>query len=80
MESFFAVIIWIAALDYFDEAAFQAKDDFSKVFYREEPNFSHATFATPRSSVGFENPVFLVIVAASLTIFLIAFIVILRKG
>jgi hypothetical protein len=25
MESFFAVIIWIATLDYFDEAAFQAK-------------------------------------------------------
>jgi hypothetical protein len=25
MESFFAVIIWIASLDYFDEAAFQAK-------------------------------------------------------
>ena len=64
----------------FSDAAFQGKDDFSKVFYREEPNFSRATFATPRSSVGFENPVFLVIVAVSLTIFLIAFIVILRKG
>ena len=25
MESFFAVIIWIATLDYFNEAAFQAK-------------------------------------------------------
>jgi len=64
----------------FSDAAFQAKDDFSKVFYREEPNFSRATFATPRSSVGFENPVFLMIVAASLTIFLIAFIIILKKG
>jgi uncharacterized protein YjbI with pentapeptide repeats len=64
----------------FSDAAFQGKDDFSKVFYREEPNFSRATFATPRSSVGFENPVFLIIVAASLTIFLIAFIIILKKG
>ena len=64
----------------FSDAAFQGKDDFSKVFYREEPNFSRATFATPRSSIGFENPVFLIIVAASLTIFLIAFIVILKKG
>jgi len=64
----------------FSDATFQAKDDFSKVFYREEPNFSRATFATPRPSVGFENPVFLMIVAASLAIFLIAFIIILKKG
>jgi uncharacterized protein YjbI with pentapeptide repeats len=64
----------------FSDAVFQGVDDFSKVFYQQEPNFTRATFARPRSSVGFENPVFLVIVAASLTVFLIAFIVILRKG
>ena len=63
----------------FSDAAFQAKDDFSKVSYRQEPNFTRTTFATPRSSVGFDNPVFLAIVAGSLVIFFVAFILILRK-
>jgi uncharacterized protein YjbI with pentapeptide repeats len=64
----------------FSDAAFQGKDDFSKVTYRQEPNFTRTTFATPRSSVGFDNPVFLAIVAGSLVIFFVAFILILRKG
>src|SRR5712691_11202002 len=64
----------------FSDAAFKAKDDFAKVFYQQEPNFTRAKFATPRSSTGFENPVFLAIVGAALLIFLIAFIVILKKG
>jgi len=64
----------------FADAAFQAKDDFSKVSYRQEPNFTRTTFATPRSSVGFDNPVFLAIVAGSLVIFFVAFILILIRG
>ena len=64
----------------FADAAFKGKDDFSKVFYHQEPNFTRTTFASPRSTVGFENPAFLAIVAASLLIFLIAFVIILKKG
>jgi uncharacterized protein YjbI with pentapeptide repeats len=64
----------------FSDADFKAKDDFAKVFYQQEPNFTRAKFATPRSSTGFENPVFMAIVGAALLIFLIAFIVILKKG
>jgi uncharacterized protein YjbI with pentapeptide repeats len=64
----------------FSDADFKAKDDFAKVFYQQEPNFTRAKFATPRSSTGFENPVFLAIVGVALLIFLIAFIVILKKG
>lgn len=63
----------------FSDADFQGKDDFSKVFYQQEPNFSRAKFAMPRSSIGFENPVFLVIVGVALAAFLIAFIVILKR-
>ena len=64
----------------FSDADFKAKDDFAKVFYQQEPNFTRAKFAGPRSSVGFENPVLLVIVSVALAIFLIAFIVILKRG
>lgn len=64
----------------FSDAAFQARADFSKVFYQQEPNFTRATFATPRSTLGFENPVFLAIVVASLIIFFLAFTVLLKKG
>ena len=64
----------------FSDANFKAKDDFAKVFYQQEPNFTRAKFATPRSSAGFENPVFLAIVGTALLIFLIAFIMILKKG
>ena len=64
----------------FSDAAFQAKDDFARVFYQQEPNFTRATFAVPRSSAGFENPVFLTIIVASLMIFFLAFIIILKKG
>ena len=64
----------------FSDADFKAKDDFAKVFYQQEPNFTRAKFATPRSSSGFENPVFLAIVGVALLIFLIAFFVILKKG
>ena len=64
----------------FSDADFKAKDDFAKVFYQQEPNFTRAKFAAPRSAVGFENPVFLAIVAGALAIFLVAFIVILKKG
>ena len=64
----------------FTDAEFQGKDDFAKVFYQQEPNFTRAQFATPRSSASFEHPVFLAIVGGALVIFLIAFIVILKKG
>jgi hypothetical protein len=64
----------------FTDAAFKAKDDFAKVFYKQEPNFTRTTFGAPRSTVGFENPVFLAIVVTSLVIFLIAFIIMLKKG
>ncbi|TAL11115.1 MAG: hypothetical protein EPO02_05535 [Nitrospirae bacterium] len=64
----------------FSDADFRAKDDFAKVFYQQEPNFTRARFASPRSSVGFENPLLLAIVAGALAVFLIAFIVILKKG
>lgn len=64
----------------FSDAEFKARDDFAKVFYQQEPNFTRARFAVPRSSVGFENPVLLAIVAGALAVFLIAFIVILKKG
>ena len=64
----------------FTDTTFQGKDDFAKVFYQQEPNFTRATFATPRSSATLENPVFLAIVGAGLFLFLIAFIVILRKS
>jgi uncharacterized protein YjbI with pentapeptide repeats len=64
----------------FTDAAFQAKDDFAKVFYQQEPNFTRTSFAAPRSLVGFENPVFLLSVVASLIIFLAAFIVMLKRG
>ena len=64
----------------FSDADFRAKDDFSKVFYQQEPNFTRAKFAAPRSTVGFENPVLLAIVAGALAVFLIAFIVILKKS
>lgn len=64
----------------FSDADFKAKDDFAKVFYQQEPNFTRARFANPRSSVGFENPVLLAIVAGALAVFLIAFIVILKKS
>jgi uncharacterized protein YjbI with pentapeptide repeats len=64
----------------FSDADFRARDDFAKVFYQQEPNFTRAKFASPRSSVGFENPVLLVIVSVALAIFLIAFIIILKKG
>ena len=64
----------------FSDADFKAKDDFSKVFYQQEPNFTRAKFAAPRSTVGFENPVLLAIVAGALAVFLIAFIVILKKS
>ncbi len=64
----------------FSDADFRAKDDFAKVFYQQEPNFTRARFASPRSSAGFENPVFLAIVAGALAVFLVAFIIILKKG
>ena len=64
----------------FSDAAFKAKDDFAKVFYQQEPNFTRAKFASPRSSVGFENPVLLAIVAGALVVFFIAFVVILKRG
>jgi uncharacterized protein YjbI with pentapeptide repeats len=64
----------------FSDAAFKGKDDFSKVFYRQEPNFTRATFASPRSSVGFENPFFLAVAGASLVIFFLVFLMILKKG
>jgi len=64
----------------FTDAEFRGKDDFAKVFYKEEPNFTRAKFASPRSSAGFENPVFLAIVGVALAVFLIAFIVMLKKG
>jgi uncharacterized protein YjbI with pentapeptide repeats len=65
----------------FSDAAFNGKDDFTKVFYRQEPNFTRATFAEARSSsVGFENPVFLGIVGASLVIFFLVFLMLLKKG
>lgn len=64
----------------FSDADFRARDDFAKVFYQQEPNFTRARFASPRSSVGFENPAFLAIVAGALAVFLIIFIVILKKG
>jgi len=64
----------------FSDAAFKAKDDFAKVFYQQEPNFTRAKFATPRSSVGFENPVLLIVVGVALTFFLVAFILILKRG
>ena len=53
---------------------------FRSVFYQQAPNFTRAKFAAPRSSTGFENPVFLAIVGAALLLFLIAFIVILKKS
>ena len=56
------------------------KDDFANVFYQQAPDFTRTKFAIPRSSTRFENPVFLAIVGAALLIFLIAFIVILKKG
>jgi uncharacterized protein YjbI with pentapeptide repeats len=64
----------------FADAAFKGKDDFAKVFYAQQPNFTRTSFASPRSTATFENPVFLVVVAAGLLLFLIAFIIILRKG
>ena len=64
----------------FSDAAFKAKDDFAKVFYQQEPNFTRAKFATPRSSMGFENPVLLIIIGVALAFFLIAFIIILKNG
>ena len=64
----------------FSDATFRAKADFAKAFYQQEPNFTRAKFATPRSSPGFEKPVFLAIVGAALLIFLIAFVLILKKG
>jgi uncharacterized protein YjbI with pentapeptide repeats len=64
----------------FSDAGFQGKDDFAKVFYKEEPNFTRAKFAAPRSAAGLENPVFLAIVGVALAVFLIAFIVMLKKG
>lgn len=64
----------------FSDADFKAKDDFAKVFYQQEPNFTRARFANPRSAVGFENPVLFAIVAGALAVFLIAFIVILKKS
>ena len=64
----------------FSDADFKARDDFAKVFYQQEPNFTRARFASPRSSVGFENPVLLAIVAGALAVFFIAFIVMLKKG
>jgi hypothetical protein len=64
----------------FSDAAFKAKDDFAKVFYQQEPNFTRAKFAIPRSSVGFENPVLLIVIGVAMTFFLIAFIIILKRG
>ncbi|TLY21236.1 MAG: hypothetical protein E6K68_06780 [Nitrospirae bacterium] len=64
----------------FSDAEFKANDDFAKASFQQEPNFTRAKFSTPRSSTGFENPVFLTIVGVALLIFLIAFIVILKKG
>lgn len=63
----------------FSDADFRGKDDFAKVFYQQEPNFSRAKFAMPRSSIGFENPVFLSIVGVALAAFFIAFIMILKR-
>jgi hypothetical protein len=64
----------------FSDAVFRGKADFSKVFYGQEPNFTRATFAAPRSSVGFESPIFLAVVGAALLLFFVAFIVILKNG
>jgi uncharacterized protein YjbI with pentapeptide repeats len=64
----------------FSDAVFRGRADFSKVFYQKEPNFTRATFATPRSSFGFESPVFLAIVGAALLIFFVAFVIILKNG
>ena len=64
----------------FSDAVFHGKDDFAKVFYQHEPNFTRTTFTTARSSVGFDNPIFLGIVGVTLGLFLIAFIIMLRKG
>ena len=64
----------------FSDAEFKANDDFAKAYFVQEPTFTRAKFSTPRSSTGFENPVFLAIVGVALLIFLVAFIVILKKG
>jgi hypothetical protein len=64
----------------FSDGVFRGKADFSKVFYQNEPNFTRATFATQRSSVGFESPVFLAIVGAAVLIFFVAFVIILKNG
>jgi hypothetical protein len=64
----------------FSDVVFRGKADFAKVFYQEEPNFSRAKFATPRSPVGFEDPVFLAVVGVAVLLFLIAFIIILKNG
>ncbi len=63
----------------FSDADFRAKDDFAKVFYQQAPNFTRAKFAGPRSSAGFENPVFLAAAAGALAVFLAVFIAILKK-
>jgi uncharacterized protein YjbI with pentapeptide repeats len=64
----------------FSDAVFRGRADFSKVFFQEEPNFTRATFATSRSSLGFDSPVFLAIVGVALLIFFVAFIIILKNG
>jgi hypothetical protein len=64
----------------FSDTAFRGRADFSKVYYQKEPNFTRTTFATPRSSVGFESPVFLAVVGAAVLIFFIAFVIILKNG
>jgi hypothetical protein len=63
----------------FSDADFQGKDDFAKVFYQREPNFTRAKFSTPRSSIAFENPAFLSIVGVALVVFFIAFVFILKR-
>jgi uncharacterized protein YjbI with pentapeptide repeats len=64
----------------FSDAAFKGHADFAKVFYTEEPNFTRTVFASPRWTAGFENPVFLAVVTASLIVFFIVFVILLKRG
>jgi hypothetical protein len=64
----------------FADAMFKGKDDFAKVFYAQPPNLTRTSFASPRSMTPFENPIFLIVVGAGLLLFLVAFIIILKKS
>lgn len=90
-EAFFAFTVFegdayfrrstFRALANFSDAEFQGVDDFSKVLFDTKPNFIRTKVsASRRTPGGLQSPVFLYAIAGAVVIFMVLFVLALRKG